>query len=220
MELWCLFVVSPNKLLTKEPSIVLFVCCCSFCVCLCFGGCLFVFVLFFVCLVFVFHLRRHDIRVTSLESQSSYPKKLPADTHKGKICRSFVWLSDFRLPMVKHFPFVVLSAIYCHYSDVIMSVVASQIAGVSVVYSTFCSGLDQRKYQSSASLAFVGGNSPVTAQRASNAEIFPFDDVIKNYIHIWPHNRNAWNTSLQRTNCNGNMQLFMSHKIPLLVYPC
>ena len=62
----------------------------------------------------------------------------------------------------------------CHYSDIVMSVVTSQITGVSNVYSTVCSDVDQRKHQSSASLAFVGGNSPVTgefpAQRDSNAE--------------------------------------------------
>ena len=42
-----------------------------------------------------------------------------------------------------------------HYSDVIMSARASQIAGVLIVYSTVCSGADQRKHQSSVSLAFV-----------------------------------------------------------------
>ena len=42
-----------------------------------------------------------------------------------------------------------------HYSDVIMSLVTSQITGVSVVYSILCLGADQRKHQSSASLAFV-----------------------------------------------------------------
>ena len=42
-----------------------------------------------------------------------------------------------------------------HYSDVIMSTMACQITGVSIVYSTVCSGADLRKHQSSASLAFV-----------------------------------------------------------------
>ena len=44
-----------------------------------------------------------------------------------------------------------------HYSDVIMSVMASQITGVSIVCSTICSDTDLRKHQSSASLAFVMG---------------------------------------------------------------
>ena len=40
-----------------------------------------------------------------------------------------------------------------HYRDVIMSVIASQITGVSIVCSTVCSGADQRKHQSSAQRA-------------------------------------------------------------------
>ena len=61
-----------------------------------------------------------------------------------------------------------------HYNDAIMSVIASQITGVPIVYLTVCSGADQREHQSSASLAFVGGIHTVTGdfpvQRASNAE--------------------------------------------------
>ena len=55
-----------------------------------------------------------------------------------------------------------------HYSDVMTSAMASQIAGVVIVYQTVCSGADQRKHQSSASLNFVTGEFP--AQRTSNAE--------------------------------------------------
>ena len=44
---------------------------------------------------------------------------------------------------------------HLHYSNVIMGTVASQITTVSIVYSTVCSGADQRKHQSSSSLAFV-----------------------------------------------------------------
>ena len=43
-----------------------------------------------------------------------------------------------------------------HYSDVIMSAVASQITSLTIVYSTVYSGVDQRKHQSSASLALWG----------------------------------------------------------------
>ena len=39
-----------------------------------------------------------------------------------------------------------------HYSDVIMSAMASQITGDSIIYPTVCSGEDQRKHQSSAPL--------------------------------------------------------------------
>ena len=46
---------------------------------------------------------------------------------------------------------------YIHYGDVIMGMMPSQITSVSIVYSTVCSGTDQRKHQSSVSLAFVRG---------------------------------------------------------------
>ena len=69
-----------------------------------------------------------------------------------------------------------------YYSDVIMSTMTSQVTGVSVVYSTVCSGADQRKHQSSASLAFVQEihrwsiNSP--HKGPVTRKMFPFDDVI------------------------------------------
>ena len=55
-----------------------------------------------------------------------------------------------------------------HYNDVIMSAITSQITSLTIVYSTVYSDADQRKHQSSASLAFVAGihrwlvNSPRT----------------------------------------------------------
>ena len=69
-----------------------------------------------------------------------------------------------------------------HYNDVIMSAVASQITSVSIVCSIVASGADQRKHQSSASLAFVRGihRSPVISphKRPATRKMFPFDDVI------------------------------------------
>ena len=54
-----------------------------------------------------------------------------------------------------------------------MSVMASQITSLTIVYSTIYSGADQRKHQSSVP-GLCEGNSPETgefpAQRASNAE--------------------------------------------------
>ena len=72
-----------------------------------------------------------------------------------------------------------------HYSDVIMSAMAPQITGNSMVYSTVCSGADQRKHKKSASLAFVRGthrwpaNSP--HKRPVTRKMFPFDDVIMSF---------------------------------------
>ena len=45
----------------------------------------------------------------------------------------------------------------CHYSNVIMDVMVSQITSLTIVYSTVYSGADHGKYQSSTPLAFVRG---------------------------------------------------------------
>ena len=69
-----------------------------------------------------------------------------------------------------------------HYIDVIMTTMASQITSLTIVYSTVYSDVDQRKHQSSASLAFVWGihrwpvNSPYKGP--VTRKMFPFDDVI------------------------------------------
>ena len=47
-----------------------------------------------------------------------------------------------------------------YYSGVIMSTMVSRIIGVSIVCSTVCSNANQRKHQSSASLAFVTSGFP------------------------------------------------------------
>ena len=76
----------------------------------------------------------------------------------------------------------VYSLLAQHYSDVIMSAMASQITSVSIVYSAVCLGADQRKHQSSASLAFVRGihRWPVNSPRKGPVmrKMFPFDDII------------------------------------------
>ena len=46
---------------------------------------------------------------------------------------------------------------YFHYDDVRMGAIASQITSLMIVYSIVYSDVDQRKHQSSASLAFVWG---------------------------------------------------------------
>ena len=62
---------------------------------------------------------------------------------------------------------------FMHYVNVIMTTVASQITSLAVVYSIVYSGVDERKHQSSASLAFVRGitgTGEFPAQRASYPE--------------------------------------------------
>ena len=63
-----------------------------------------------------------------------------------------------------------------------MSTIASQMTNITIVCSTVYAGTDQRKHQSSASLAFVQAirrwsvNSPHTGPVTQ--KMFPFDDVI------------------------------------------
>ena len=67
------------------------------------------------------------------------------------------------------------------YNDVIMGKKAPQITSVTIVCSPVYSGADQRKHQSSASLAFVQGihrwpvNSP--HKWPVTRKMYPFDDV-------------------------------------------
>ena len=78
-----------------------------------------------------------------------------------------------------------------HYNGVIMSAIASQITSLTIVYSSVYWGADQRKHQSSASLAFVGEihqwpvyfphKGPVTRK------MFPFDDVIMTLCALYLH---------------------------------
>ena len=53
---------------------------------------------------------------------------------------------------------------HIHYNDVTMGAIASQITSLTIVYWFVYSDADQRKHQSSASLAFVRGNSPGTGE--------------------------------------------------------
>ena len=95
----------------------------------------------------------------------------------SRYCGSCIKKCDFNIPI----------AVCTHYSDVVMRATAFHITGVSIVCSTVCSGADQRKHQSSTSLAFVVGSSPVTgefpAQRASNNDTSSFS-------HIWDRHVN------------------------------
>ena len=69
-----------------------------------------------------------------------------------------------------------------HYDDVIMTMLASQITSLTVVYSIVYSGVNQRKHQSSASLAFVReihwGPVNFPHKWPVTRKMFPFDDVI------------------------------------------
>ena len=79
-----------------------------------------------------------------------------------------------------------------HYSYCIMSEMAFQISGVSIVCSTVCWSAGQRKHQSSAPLAFVRettGHRWFPSQRASNPKFDVFFDCV--WINGWVNNRQA-----------------------------
>ena len=75
-----------------------------------------------------------------------------------------------------------------HYTDVIMSVMASQITSLTIVYLTVYPRRRSKKNQSSASLAFVRGihRSPVNSPHKGpvTRKMFPFDGVIMVEIHV------------------------------------
>ena len=77
----------------------------------------------------------------------------------------------------------------------------------TIVYLTVCSGTYQRKHQSSASLAFFSGNSPVTdefpTQKASNAQIVPIwwrHHKCVNHIDMITAERDGWKYLTRNTN--------------------
>ena len=65
----------------------------------------------------------------------------------------------------------------CHYGDVIMGAIASQITSLTIVYSTVYSDADERKHHSSASLAFVWGIHRGPVEWPVTRKMLPFDDV-------------------------------------------
>ena len=97
-----------------------------------------------------------------------------------------LWKTNTRLSyIVDNMVIKALAACFArtaHYSDVIMSAMASQITSVTIVYSTVCSDADQTTHQSSASLAFVREihrwpvNSP--PKGPVTRKMFSFDGVI------------------------------------------
>ena len=67
-----------------------------------------------------------------------------------------------------------------------MVTIASQMTSLAIIYSTVYSDADQRKHQSSASLAFVRGihRGPVNSPHKwpVTRKMFPFDDIIMNHV--------------------------------------
>ena len=111
---------------------------------------------------------RLTIRVLKLEYQGCHSAIIDNGRNKRSFISSIIWRK--------------FGSFILHYNDVMMGTMDSQIVGVSIVCSAVCSRTDQRKYQNSASLAFVRGihrwpmNSP--HKWPVTQKMFPFDDVI------------------------------------------
>ena len=96
-----------------------------------------------------------------------------------------------------------------HHTDVIMSSMASQITILTIVYSPFYSGADQRKHQSFASLAFVRGihRWPVNSPHKGpvTRKMFPFDDVIMHVMYL---------VTVEETYIEGKQPKYTSNVMP------
>ena len=86
-----------------------------------------------------------------------------------------------------------------------MGAIASQITSLTIVYSTVYSDADQRKHESSASLAFVRGihRGPVNSPHKwpVKRKMFPFDDVImsRGLSNVFPSNDLGFSADIVRS---------------------
>ena len=115
-----------------------------------------------------------------------------------------------------------------HYNDVIMGDMASQITSLTSVYSTVYSDVDQRKHQSSASLAFVWGihRGPVNSPHKCpvTGKMFPFDDAIM-YLTVCSEHKRKHQGSRLMTTCERRIYRWLvdcPHKGPVTrkMFPC
>ena len=103
-------------------------------------------------------------------------------TNYGRRCRKTLRARNFCVGNINIYKWYRFAQFFNHYDDVIMTMLASQMTSLTVVYSIAYSGVNQRKHQSSASLAFVGEihREPVNFPHKwpVTRKMFPFDDVI------------------------------------------
>ena len=139
----------------------------------------------------------------------SIPSFLPS-----QVIVMHTWLSTNHICMI-WFAYKILNFRTNHYSDVIVGTIACQVTSLTIVYSTVYSGADERKYQSSAALAFGRWihrwlvNSP--HKWPVTRKMFPFDDVIMSWqglycnSHTEPYVAMAYLIySISRNNSNKN----------------
>ena len=111
--------------------------------------------------------------------------------------RSINWLTPTARVLFSGWPGDTLRGAWSYCCDVIMGAMASQITSLTIVYSTVHSGVDKRKHQSSASLAFVRQihqwpvNSPhkwpVTRKMLPFGDVIMMSELIVAWWRIWWH---------------------------------
>ena len=110
--------------------------------------------------------------------------------------------------------------LFSHYIDVITNAMASQTTAVSIVYWAVCSGADQRKHRSSASLAVVRGihRWPVesTHKGTITQKMFPFDDAIMSTTPVYCKRTDKLLDSIISTKHNFRTVLLFSHRTTLI----
>ena len=121
----------------------------------------------------------------------------------------------------------------CHYNGVIMGAITSLITSLTIVYSIVYSDADQRKHQSSASLAFVRRihRGPVNSPHKwpVTRKMFPFDDVIMSnkcthcngkYIYTAENLSVLWHwfNSMSPWSCGNNQISVISEQMSQIKY--
>ena len=103
------------------------------------------------------------------------------------------WISNFckRLPLLNTTKYqkYYTETNQSHYSDAIMDAMASQITGVSVVYSTVCSGAEQKKSKFRVTGLWGEFTGEFPAQKASKAQ---------NVSIWWRHHETAIDGTVQK----------------------
>ena len=116
---------------------------------------------------------------------------------------------------------ILVTMMSIHYNDVTMSSIASQITSLTIVYSAVYSGADQRKHQSSASLAFVRviHRGPVNSPHKwpVTRKMFPFDDVIMLIFDVLGYKVVCGKLNIHRLHIKRKWNRMKSKSMPLLV---
>ena len=135
---------------------------------------------------FLIGIRKFSFKKMRLKMSSAKWRPFCLGLNELSYCDFIVKVCSIRYDIRLQWP--ILGMIW-HYNDVVMNATASQIISLTIVYPTVYSGADQRKHQSSASLAFVRGihRSPVNSPHKCpvTRKMFSFDDVIMAPNILW-----------------------------------